>query len=54
MVLEDVAEQEVALVLVHCNGTSWPKLMEVACVGAEKVTDGIGVGIGMGMGIGAV
>jgi hypothetical protein len=52
MLLEELPEHEVALVAVHCSFTPWPKLMEVACDGEVKLTEGIGSGMGMGMGIG--
>jgi hypothetical protein len=51
MVLDVDAVQEVALVDVHANCTSPPKLTLVALAGDVNVTVGIGVGGGVGIDI---
>jgi len=50
MLLEEVAEHEVAFIELHCSFTPWPKLMVVAWEGALKLTEAIGVGVGIGIG----
>jgi len=42
MLLEELKVQELALLEVHVNVTAWPRLIEVAAAGAEKLTTGGG------------
>ena len=47
IMLDAVAEQEVALVDVHASCTACPRLMVEALIGAVNITVGIAIGIGM-------
>jgi hypothetical protein len=49
MLLEELNVQEVALLEVHVNVTAWPRLIDVAAEGAEKLTAGGGGGGGGGI-----
>ncbi len=49
MLLEELKVQELALLEVHVNVTAWPRLMDVAAAGAEKLTTGGGAGGGGGI-----